>query len=51
MLYLNLLGSWDLDVHMDGQADMGTSTRLLILIKNIYTLYGRKHKYALLLYV
>jgi len=30
--------SWNLDVY----TDMAKSTRLLILIKNIYTLYSRK---------
>jgi len=36
----------DLSVHTDrrtdGQTDMARSTRLVILIKNIYTLWGRK---------
>jgi len=27
---------------IDGQTDMARSTRLVMLIKNIYTLYGRK---------
>jgi len=30
------------DGRTDGQTDMGRSTRLVILIKNIYTLWGRK---------
>jgi len=30
-------------VETDGQTDMARSTRLVILIKNIYTLWGRKH--------
>jgi len=30
------------DVHSDGQSDRASSTRLLILIKDIFTLYGRK---------
>jgi len=29
-------------VRTDGQTDMARSTRLVILIKNIYTLWGRK---------
>jgi len=29
-------------VETDGQADMARSTRLAMLIKNIYTLWGRK---------
>jgi len=29
-------------VETDGQTDMATSTRLVMLIKNIYTLWGRK---------
>jgi len=29
-------------VEMDGQTDMARSTRLVLLIKNIYTLWGRK---------
>jgi len=30
------------DERTDGQTDMARSTRLVILIKNIYTLWGRK---------
>jgi len=29
-------------IRTDGQTDMARSTRLVILIKNIYTLWGRK---------
>jgi len=29
-------------VETDGQTDMARSTRLVMLIKNIYTLWGRK---------
>jgi len=29
-------------VETDGQADMASSTRLVMLIKNIYTFWGRK---------
>jgi len=29
-------------VETDGQSDMARSTRLVMLIKNIYTLWGRK---------
>jgi len=36
----------DLSVHLDGQTegqtDMAISTRLVVLIKNIYNLWGRK---------
>jgi len=32
----------DLSVHTDGQTDMARSTRLVTLIKNKYTLRGRK---------
>jgi len=46
---LNSLASYsfqDLSVHpdrlTDGKTDMARSTRLVILIKNIYTLWGRK---------
>jgi len=29
-------------IRTDGQTDMARSTRLVILLKNIYTLWGRK---------
>jgi len=34
-------------VETDGQTDMAISTRLVMLIKNIYTLWGRKSLYPL----
>jgi len=37
-------------IRTEGQADMARSTRLVILIKNIYTLWGRKRLLLLLSY-
>jgi len=48
---IRLLGKFQCDsfkteglvcVEMDGQTDMARSTRLVMLIKNIYTLWGQK---------
>jgi len=48
---IRLLGKFQLDsfqterlvcVETDGQTDMARSTRLVMLINNIYTLWGRK---------